>query len=146
MSYTKLLNVPQSAPTGPEQVRNSAGGFTFTVSPWTRLDRWILLGADTNTYYVQARPLALENMQAVRLCLAEDGVRTVTRIAAISEAGRAPKNDAAIYALAIAAAEGAPEVKALALGLMPRVCRTGTHLLQFVEALNSLRGWGRQAR
>lgn len=141
-----ISDTPQSEPVDPRQVPNNAGGFTFAVDTWTRLDRFVILGADTPTFYVSARKLTLDNVASLRAAIAENGIRTVQRIVEISEAGRAPRNDAAVFALAVCAAEGSPEVKTLALGQMPRVCRIGTHVFQFVEALNALRGWGRQAR
>lgn len=57
--------------------------------------------APRGSYYVDEQHLTIENAQAVRRCVTQDGERTVQRIVAISEAGRAPKNDPAIFALAI---------------------------------------------
>ena len=47
--------------------------------------------------------LTRENAQAVERCLAEDGPRAVAEIVRVSEEGRAPKNDPALFALAMAA-------------------------------------------
>src|ERR1700679_1297185 len=82
-----------------DQVQNSAGGFVFAVSKWTRLDRFLVLGAEGGTFYAGEHKLVLENVTCVRECLAEDGARTVARIVEISDSGRAPKNDPAIFAL-----------------------------------------------
>src|SRR5262249_37194158 len=60
--------------------------------------------------------------------------------------GRAPKNDPAIFALALAASLGNDETKQLALSAIPMVCRTGTHLFQFAETVEGFRGWGRGLR
>ena len=57
--------------------------------------------------------------------------------------GRAPKNDPAVFALAIAAGTGHT---AAALEALPKVCRIGTHLFQFAEAVQGFRGWGRGLR
>ena len=67
----------------------------------------------------------------------EDGPRAVAEVIAVSEAGRAPKNDPAIFALAYAVAEGNGETKHAALDALPRVCRTGTHLFQFCSFLDA---------
>ena len=67
-------------------------------------------------------------------------------IVEISESGRAPKNDPAIFALAVLASNASQYVRKVALAAMPRVCRTGTHLFQFVAACKELRGWGRGLR
>jgi 60 kDa SS-A/Ro ribonucleoprotein len=65
----------------------------------------------------------------------------------ISRSGRAIKNDPAIFALAILAGHpDAAEARGLIYNALPLVCRTGTHLFQFVEAVTQLRGWGRGLR
>jgi 60 kDa SS-A/Ro ribonucleoprotein len=61
----------------------------------------------------------------------EDGPRAVAEIVHVSTKGRAPKNDPALYALAIAARLGDVETRRAALEALPQVARTGTHLFQF---------------
>jgi 60 kDa SS-A/Ro ribonucleoprotein len=56
-------------------------------------------------------------------------VRAVNRIVEISDAGRAPKNDPAIFALALAVTHGDAQAKAHAFANLIRVCRIGTHLI-----------------
>lgn len=141
-----LTNTPQSEKADARQVKNSAGGYTFQLDPWQQLDRWLILGAEGGTYYASETKLALENAITIRNCLQIDGPKTVARIVEISEAGRAPKNDPAIFALALAAASDDAATRAAALSVLPRVCRIGTHLFQFAESVNSLRGWGRGLR
>jgi 60 kDa SS-A/Ro ribonucleoprotein len=129
-----------------DQVRNSAGGFTFALRPFQRLERFLILGVDGPTYYASARQLVLENAACVTECLRLDGPRTVHTIASLSEAGRAPKNDAAIFALALASAADCDRTRRAALTAMPRVCRTGTHLFQFTRDATLFRRWGRGLR
>jgi 60 kDa SS-A/Ro ribonucleoprotein len=130
----------------PDQAKNSAGGYVFTLGPFARLDRWLVLGAEGGTYYASERALTRENAQTVLDCLAADGVRTVERIVEISTAGRAPKNAPAIFALAIAAADPDLATRKAALGAMPLVCRTGTDLFRFVADVGAFRRWGRALR
>jgi 60 kDa SS-A/Ro ribonucleoprotein len=137
---------PQSAPSRDDQVQNSAGGFVFALDAWARLDRFLVLGCEGGTYYASERTLTEDNARVVLDCLALDGVKTVDRIAAISTSGRAPKNDPAIFALALAASLGDVTIKQAALSAMPRVCRTGTHLFQFVRDVRAFRSWGRGLR
>jgi 60 kDa SS-A/Ro ribonucleoprotein len=135
---------PQSQPIpGKPMVPNSAGGFTFAVDKWTRLDRFLVLGAEGGSYYAGERELVIENCEAVRECLAEDAARTVAAIVDVSDRGRAPKNDPAVFALAMAAGMG---YTAPAMDALPKVCRIGTHLFQFAEAVQKFRGWGRGLR
>src|SRR5688500_3223009 len=120
---------PQSAAIpGTSQVPNSAGGFAFAVDDWTRLDRFLILGSEGGTFYAGERKLTRENAQAVLRCLQLDGRRVVNRIVEISDAGRAPKNDPALFALALAAKLGDADTRRAAFAALPRVARIGTHL------------------
>lgn len=137
-------NTPQSAPLTPNQVKNNAGGFVYTISPWDRLDRFLVLGSDSNTYYQKARDLTIENAGVIGECVGLDAERTVQRIVEISVAGRAPKNDPAIFALALIAKNGDKDARQHAFAAVAKVCRTATHLMQFVETSRQLgKGWGR---
>jgi len=150
INYAKTFNrraTPQSQPIpGSTQVANSAGGYSWRVDDWTRFDRFLILGAEGGTYYIAERELVKQNHDAVVRCIEADGVRAVNRIVEISDSGRAPKNDPAIFALALVAAHGSNEAKALAFQSLGKVCRIGTHLFHFAEYVNALRGWGRGLR
>src|SRR5436190_19022866 len=127
MSYLiRQRTIPQSAPL-PGQVRNSARGFAWAVGCWARLHRFLILGSEGGSYYAGEWKLTRENAKAVERCLAADGIRTVNEIVAISDAGRAPKNDPAIFALAMAAGAAGEATRKAALEALPRVCRPGTH-------------------
>jgi 60 kDa SS-A/Ro ribonucleoprotein len=144
--HFSTLKTPQSEKADPAQVANSAGGHSFVLDKWKRLDRWLILGAEGGSYYASERKLVRENAQTVIECLGEDGPRAVGQIVAISDAGRAPKNDAAIFALAIAAGHKDEATRAAAIAALPKVCRIGTHLFQFAEGVQNFRGWGRGLR
>lgn len=150
MKYAKLFNkkvTHQSMPIpGSKQVRNTAGGYAWAVDGWALLDRFLILGSEDGTFYVGARDLTRQNAENVEKLIAEDGERVVARIVEISQAGRAPKNDPAIFALALAASVGNDKTRAAALAALPQVCRTGTHLFQFATVCDGMRGWGRGLR
>lgn len=138
---------PQSeAIPGSTQVANSAGGFAWAVDDWTRLHRFLILGAEGGTYYADERKLTGENARTVLRCIKADGLRAVAEIVAVSTAGRAPKNDPAIFALALAASLGDEKTRRAALDALPRVCRIGTHLFHFAAFIEQHRGWGRGLR
>lgn len=143
-AYTDAVTgtTPQSAPL-PGQIANSAGGYAFPVDDWTRLDRFLILGAEGGTFYVAEKTLAIENANAVLACLKADGLRVVRRIVEVSVGGLAPKNDPAIFALALAMKRGGDATRKAAQEAVPRVCRIGTHLFSLAEAVNALGGWGR---
>ena len=150
MSYLKRQSkrrAPQSAPIpGSAQVRNSTGGFAWAVDDWTRLRRFLVLGSEGGSYYAGEWKLTRENAAAVERCVAADGARTVAEIVSVSEAGRAPKNDPAIFALALVAGANDEAARKAALEALPRVCRTATHLFQFASFVEGFRGWGRSLR
>lgn len=125
---------------------NSAGGFGFAVDDWSRLHRFLVLGSENGTYYASARQLTADNARVVFRLAAEDGVRLVERVVVVSEAGRAPKPEPALFALAVAASIGQPATKAAALGALVRVARTGTHLFTWAGYVQGMRGWGPSLR
>jgi 60 kDa SS-A/Ro ribonucleoprotein len=138
---------PQSEPIpGTAQVPNSAGGYTWQLDDWARLDRFLVLGSEGGTFYVGERTLTRDNAAVVARCLAADGIRTINRIVAISHSGRAPKNDPAIFSLAMAAKLGDEPTRHAAYSALPKVCRIGTHLMHFAEYAQGFGGWGRGMR
>lgn len=144
---TNRRTTPQSEPIpGEQQVKNNAGGYVYSVSKWDRLTRFLILGTDGGTYYVKERELTRDNAAVVEACLLEDYARTVAEIVAVSDAGRAPKNDQAIFALALAAADARTYVRLLALSQLPKVCRIPTHLFHFMQYSKALRGISRGFR
>lgn len=148
-NYTKAVTeTTQREPIlGKPMVQNNEGGFVFAVDDWTRLERWLILGSEDGSFYVGEKQLTRENASAVIRCIATDGARTVKQIVAISDAGRAPKNDPAIFALALCLVLGDEVTKREARLAIPKVCRIGTHLFSLAEAVTGLGiGWGRGTR
>lgn len=149
MNYAQHFNpreTPQSEQADPRQVKNSAGGYTFQIDCWKRLERFLILGCEGGTYYATEQTLTRENAKTVAECLDADGKRTVKTIVDVSDGGRAPKNDAAIFALALAASALDESTRRDALAALPKVCRIGTHLFAFAEAIDKFRGWGPSLR
>lgn len=148
MSYlTRLIKRPsQRSQLDADQVANSEGGFVWQVDSWTRLRRFLILGSEGGSFYAGERDLIGENVQALDACIAESGERTVSEIVTVSQVGRAAKNDPAVFALARCAAAADPATRRAALAALPQVCRTATHLFQFVTFVNAWRGWGRALR
>jgi 60 kDa SS-A/Ro ribonucleoprotein len=143
----RRLVTPQAEPIpNSTQVPNSAGGYAWAVDDWKRLDRFLIFGSERGTYYIRERTLTQENAVAVADCIAENGVRVVRRVVEISESGRAPKNDPALFVLAMAAGLGDAETRGAALRALPLVARTGTHLFHWLQYVRAFRGWGRGVR
>lgn len=139
MTYSKHFSTRQTPQSqkipGTTQVPNSAGGYAWAVDDWTRLDRFLILGSCGGSYYASEQKLTVENAEAVVRCIQADGPRVVNRTVEISEAGRAPKNNPALFVLAMCTAPSLADVETrkAALNVLPRVARTGTHLFLFLE-------------
>jgi 60 kDa SS-A/Ro ribonucleoprotein len=146
LKHLVSIFTPQREKAREDQLVNNAGGFVFVVDKWAKLDRWLILGTEGGSYYATERQMTRDNAKSILECLAEDGIRTVNRIVEISDAGRAPKNEPAIFALAMAAGADDPATRKAALEALPRVCRTGTHLFHFARDVEGFRRWGRGLR
>lgn len=129
-----------------DQELNEAGGYVWAIDNWARLRRFLVLGSEGGTYYATEHDLTKENVNVVRECIKEDGIRTVQEIVDISKAGRAPKNDPALFALACAISASDKETRRAAAEALPEVARIGTHLYHFVAFAETMRGWGRTMR
>ena len=92
----------------PGTMESSAKGSSWPLDDWQRVDRFLVFGAEDGTYYAgeRERELVIANASAAQRCLAADGLQFVSRIVDASETGRAPKNDPAIFLLAMAAKLG----------------------------------------
>jgi 60 kDa SS-A/Ro ribonucleoprotein len=143
--YTQHFNTVQTPQTQPipgkNMVQNNAGGYTFALDAFGQMERFLILGSEGGTYYVSEQQLTQQNAANTIKAIQTDGPRAVQLIVDISTAGRAYRNDAAIFALALATTFGDANTKKLAYDAISKVCRTGTHLFSFCESINNLRGW-----
>lgn len=146
LSAISLRATPQSEPADVRQVKNSAGGHTFTIDPLARLRRFLVLGAEGGTYYTGKRELTKDNATVLLDLARTRGSDVVAEVVAISTAGRAPRNNPALFALAAVSAVGDADAKAAAHAALPLVARTGTHLFLFAGYVEQMRGWGRGLR
>src|SRR3990167_3141952 len=148
-TYTGFGNkvTPRSEPIpDTNQIQNSAGGYSFPVDDWKRLDRFLVLGSEGGSYYSGERELTLANLKGVQNCIKADGLRVVRRVVEIREAGRAPKNTPALFILAVCASKGDLETRQGVFAPLPNVARIGTHLFQFLTFVTQFRGFGRGLR
>ena len=146
LNSINLRTTPQSQPADGRQVPNSTGGYTFTVAPLERLRRFLVLGTEGGTYYGSEREITKGNADVVLAWARERSSELVDELVSISTAGRAPRNNPALFALAAAASLGDEDGRKAALAALPQVARTGTHLFQFAGYVEQFRGWGRGLR
>lgn len=141
-----LTSTPQTEKAHVKQTKNKAGGYTFSVSDVERVKRFLIIGTDGGTYYTDEQKLSVENAKAVLKLAQTNHPALVSAILDVSLRGAAPKQDATLFALAIAASTGSEDERRAALGILPQVARTGTHLFQFAGFVEQFRGWGRGLR
>lgn len=149
--YNKLIETvqrtPQSEPLADRgQVPNSAGGYVWSVDDQQQLDRFLILGSSSGTYYIGAKELTKLNVDAIKRLVKVNGLAVVARIVEISGAGRAVSNDPALAALAVAAAHGDVATRHAALVALPEVARIPTHLFHFMAFLAPKGRWNRSLR
>lgn len=144
---TRASRIPQTQAVSELQAKNNAGGFSFVITPEQQLDRFLILGSASGTYYVGKNKLTKQNLEnIINLIKQGHGAYAVSRAVEFSLSGRAGNNDNCLAVLAIAATYGNAEVKSLAGQNLAKVARTGTHILHFTDYVNSLRGWGRSLK
>lgn len=149
-NYIKELNtpVPQSKPENELQVPNNAGGFTFQVTPQERLERFLILGTDGGTYYVSEKDLTKQNVDWLikHVSTLENALTTLQTVVEISQSGRAFRNSASIFTMALLFKYAPQEVKSSLVTALPKVARTSTHLFEFAQYTKQMGGWNRTKR
>lgn len=137
----------QGEKAAPGQVENSAGGFSFKIDDEARIQRFLMIGTEGGTYYVSERELTKENAEIVlRVASGDKGLWLVNKIVEISEAGRAPKQNPGIFALAVCSSLGTDETRSAAFAAMKHVCRTASTLMLYVKYRAQFAGWARGHR
>jgi 60 kDa SS-A/Ro ribonucleoprotein len=148
-TYTSLntRNTPVSEPIlGENQIVNNTGGYVYELDPFKTLERFLILGSEGGSYYVAEKELTRENAKNVIKCIEANGKKAVDLIVNVSDAGRALKNDPALFALALAASAKSQETRVYALAALPKVARIPTHLFHFLTYVQQFRGWGRSLK
>lgn len=138
-THVSRKTTPQSSPLiGEKQVLMRSGGYGFEVDDWEKLRRFLILGTEGGTYYASEKELTVNQCEAViRLLQGAEGKKVVDLVVEISESGRAPKNDPALFVLALCAKLGGGKddklgIREHAYKALPKVARIGTHLFHFM--------------
>lgn len=134
----------QKTPGRTDEVQNNAGGFTFKASDKSRLERFLILGTDGGTYYVDEQSFTHENIEFLKDMIRRSERMVVDTVVDVSVNGRAPKNSPALFTLAVVMNEGID--KAYAREAVQKVARTSTHLFEYAQYIDDLGGWGRAKR
>ena len=149
-ALSNLLSQRQRS--SPNQTQNNAGGWVHEISDMDRLKRFLCLGAEQGTAYLQGGQLKSSNCQCILKMIKNGQDRSVyDTIKEWSIEGRVAKQDAIILALAMLCRFATDDTKKLIReeGLSP-ILRTSTMLFDFLTqyeaAEPSSTGWGRRHR
>jgi 60 kDa SS-A/Ro ribonucleoprotein len=143
-NYAQLSTANQRQQATPAQVKNNAGGYVFRLSPMKQLERFLILGSDTPTYYQNAQALTVENARVVQECFAQFPRDTVDLIINIISNNRAIKIDPIIFSLAIGTLDPVIETRHMVYAAIPIVCKNASQMFMFVDYCDKLnKGWGR---
>lgn len=139
-------NAPATTKVREDQVPNSTGGYVFEVSDASRLERFLILGTDGGTYYVNENDLTQQNVTWLIDVIKRDPELVLGLVTDVSTTGRAYRNSAALFVLALVLNHGTDAAKRRAVELTPYIARTATHLYELAQFLENLGGWGRSKR
>lgn len=134
---------------GRDQILNSCNHYVFKASDMSILNRFLIMGTEGGTYYIDQKKLTMDNAETIlRMIKSSDETArmVVDKVVEVSNGGRAQKNDPAIFVLALVASFGGDSARKYAFSNLIQVCRIGTHLFYFLETMKSMRGWGRGLR
>jgi len=152
MKYSKYVSTkstPQTEPIiGKNMKPNNSGGFGFEITEEMTLDRFLILGTEGGTYYVEEKKLTVDSVKRIIELIKTKGEYVVDRVVEISHQGRAPKNSPALFVLALCTSPTFANIatRKKAFDNLPKVARIPTHLFEFVDYMQSFRGWGRAAK
>lgn len=132
-------------------VKNSAGGYVYTISDDNLIDRILILGTTSNTYYSSAEKLTTHAIHQIKRMIVEGkGQMVVDHVKSVYESGRAPKQDPTFFVLALLTQSDVPlEVRKNALKIVSNM-RTFTQLYSWIalkkQLANGNKGFGRATR
>lgn len=151
MSYTTHYNptkTPQSEPIPgreADMTPNRAGGVVFTLDKWKQLERFLILGSEGSTYYASEQEMTIDNAKAAMACIKEDACRAACLLNDVRSNNRAPKLKPLFFVLALLCRfedRKCPEYAGHGYTLVPVICKTASHLFEWVAMMDDLGGWG----
>lgn len=146
LSSISTRKTPQTERSRPDQVKNAAGGHVFAIGDRAQAHRFLTLGTMGGTYYTSEKGMTRENADVIFRLSATDALWLINEIVEVSTAGRAPKQDQGLFALAVVASHADDAGRVAALSALPQVARTASTLFKFVGYTEQFRGWGRGLR
>ncbi len=145
-------NTPQTQPIPgreAEMEQMESGGYAWRLKHADQVRRFLIIGSEGNQYYATEQEMTKQNAKATIAAIHENGLEVVHMITDVSHRGLAPKNDPAIFVLALCLSEGDADTVEAAIAAAPAIVRIQTHLnhlANYLKALGILSNWkGRAA-
>lgn len=135
-SHSKsIFNPPQSEPIpGKKMVKNSAGGFVFQISDIQRLERFLVLGSLSNTYYASAKELTKDNVLTLVSLAQTNPHEYLATLLEFNKGNRIPKHSNLLYAYALLIAHSSIDTTSA----FKLFVRNGSHILEMASCLKAL--------
>ena len=130
----------------PNMVPNSTGGFVFQLTPLKALERFLILGSESPTYYATARDLTESNCTNAKKAIQDTPSAVLDMICDISKTGRAPKQGPTLFVLSLFFKYADPHWKYQASLRAGEIIRTFTHLATFMNFLTQFHSVSRPIR
>lgn len=138
---------PQNKPLlGENQVENDAGGYVFRSSDAESFKRFLILGSDTNSYYASKKKLTQESLKNTFKFIDMHPVDAFNTLYEVSQKRSAPKVSPTLMALAYLSSNRDVNIRKLVYAHLTDICRTASHLFEFIENVHLFRGWSRGLR
>lgn len=149
-------SVDQAQKLSADQTENNAKTQSWKTDDITRLRRFLSIGSEGGSFFIEPKQLGRENAQSILSLIADGkGPDVVNEIVKFSDESRTVRMDAVIFALALCARSQDLKTKQEAYKVLAGVCRIPTHLFKFIDNAQSLSagpnmktptGWGRAQR
>lgn len=140
----KVTPQTERTPGRDDEVENNAGGYVFNASDKSRLERLLILGTASNTYYSDAETQAKQALDFIVEVIDRDEDMVRETVRNVSVEGRALRQDNTLFTLAALFVYG--KDKAATRAIFNDVVRTATHLYEFCQYIEDFGGWGAAKR
>lgn len=144
MDYAKLAAapVPQTQPLPGREAameRNDGGGFGFKLDVWERLRRFLFLGTEGGTYYVDQQAHTLRAFACVTEALKLNGERLALEAGRMLSERRVQRADACLFVLGMCSAKGDAKAKEAAYDQVAGF-NIATHVFKWAQQHATLGG------
>lgn len=144
-AYDFIKNTSQSKSiVGKDMVKNLAGAYVFKTDDFTALDRWLLTGSSSNSFYQGKEEMTSDNIKFLIAAAKTDAMKVAERILYASVHGVSVSTP--IFALALLSTVDTAEAKHAFKIIFKSVIRTASHLYEFLEYNKNIRGFGKIIR